>query len=342
MNKESEFFFGPHYERGLFDANGRLTRFCKGNSSTQSNPNQSTNIDDSRTAGSEGSIVLGSGSSGSVQVTNVTTDAGVIASAGDAVAAIAQASSDANAAAVAEVSGAASDAAYSAAESSRASSQASSDAAYSAAQASASAANSAAQSSSDSSYSSSQSAQAAVAAAERAAYEAGQVALKSSQAAAAAASSAAYESARASAAASQAAMQSASNALNANVDVSRAALSSNERTAQAALYANADALTQAFEFGQNAQDSVSQAAKAVIDFRSEDTKAALLLAETSQKQAADLLRYGYENFTSKLASNAGDAPQETVQNIVKYVATMAVAGAALVGAIWAFKSSKSA
>lgn len=286
---------GPHFEPGMFSPSGKMLRFYKGNSSTQSNPNNSTNVDDSRTAGAEGSIVLGSGSSGQVSVVNQTTDYGAIAAAGDAVSAISQASADAT--------------------------------------------NSALRAVSDASYDANQTAQASVAASERAAYEAGRVAAASAEAAAQAASDAAYQSSQASAAAAASAQRAASDALATNESVSKAALSSNEGVARDALATVEGVSGTAIDSVNRANQSLANTTADVLNFRSKDTEDALALVANVQQSTNDLIRYTNEQFTAKLASNAGDAPQETVQQIVKYVATLAVVAAAVVGFAFAAKKS---
>ncbi len=68
----SEFNYGPAFFPGLIGANGRLTAFCKGNSSTQSNPNNSQTVTDNRTAAADGSLAATNGAT--INVTNSDAD----------------------------------------------------------------------------------------------------------------------------------------------------------------------------------------------------------------------------------------------------------------------------
>lgn len=77
-------------EPGDFDAPEKSLRYCKGNSSTQSNPTTSTDITDNRVAASEGSISAGSGASVSVQ----SVDAETVGVAADAIARVAESAND--------------------------------------------------------------------------------------------------------------------------------------------------------------------------------------------------------------------------------------------------------
>jgi hypothetical protein len=77
-------------EPGTFDETPRALRYCKGNSSTQSNPTTSTDITDNRVAASEGSISAGSGASVSVQ----SVDAETVGVAADAIARVAESAND--------------------------------------------------------------------------------------------------------------------------------------------------------------------------------------------------------------------------------------------------------
>jgi hypothetical protein len=129
MNRHSEFEFGPAYFPGLFGANGRLTSFCKGNSSTQSNPNNSQTVQDSRVGASEGSIVAQTGASVTVQ--NLSAD--VIAANDAALASVAQSSAETSRAALDGMRAASSDSSYSSSLSAQAAARSASDSAYSSA-----------------------------------------------------------------------------------------------------------------------------------------------------------------------------------------------------------------
>lgn len=129
-------------------------------------------------------------------------------------------------------------------------------------------------------------------------------------------SRAASDSAYSSALSSQAASQVANNALY-----------SQEQTAKAAIEGNTNVSRDALNFGTNISERAiqagSQLAKDALDFRSDESIAALDFAKQSQQSTNDLIRYTNEQFTSKLANNAGDAPQETVKDIVKWGAVAA-------------------
>lgn len=243
-------------------------RCFKGNSSTQSNPDNSQRIADSRTAASEGSISTGSGSSGNVSIES--SDANVTRATGDAIASVAESGQRTAQAAVDSVARAASDAAYSSAQASAAASQAAANAATDAA---------------------------------------------------------------------NAAQRATTDAVNANVDVSRAALS-----------ANTDALSQAFGFGtdtvnksiggiSDANKQIANISQGVLDFRSQDTAAALDLVKSTQEDTNALIRYTNEQFTQKLSDNTGVAPTTAADNMVKYV-TIAASIIGIGVAFYSLRKSK--
>lgn len=87
-------------------------------------------------------------------------------------------------------------------------------------------------------------------------------------------------------------------------------------TAGRAIDSNTDVSRDAISAG-------SKLASDTLNFRADETTAALDFAKTSQQSTNDLIRYTNEAFTAKLASNAGDAPQETVKQIIKYGALVA-------------------
>lgn len=80
------FIPGPYFEPGMILPNGRLARFCKGNSSTQSNPNNSQTVNDSRIGASENAIVATGGS----KVIKQNVSDKVVTAAGDAIAHLAE------------------------------------------------------------------------------------------------------------------------------------------------------------------------------------------------------------------------------------------------------------
>jgi len=237
-----------------------MFRCHKGNSSTQSNPSSTNNIEDTRTAGSEGSIVLGSGSSGQVQVVNQDVSA-------DVVERIGQQNADLANNAVREVSFAAVDSARAASDSAAAS----------------------------------------AAATERASYEAGRVVQGVSE-----------------------------TALNANANVVSKALDTNRAVTGDALVSVDKAVNASIGAVSDANRALANTATDVLNFRSKDTESALALVADTQRSTNDLIRYTNEQFTQKLASNAGDAPQNTVDNMVKYVT---IAGTIL-GAVALFRSAR--
>lgn len=343
MNPESEFYFGPHYERGLFGANGKLTRLCKGNSSTQSNPNNSTTINDDKISGGEGSIT---GNSGAVAVTNVTNtssvDAGVVGAAlggsGDILASVSGAISDASAASSLASESASYNASQAAIKAAEASARASESASYNASKSASDSSAASSRASEASSYNSSEAAKAAADASERVAYEAGQVSLKAAQAATAAAEKAAYESSRASAAAAASAQKAASDALMSNEAISRASLSANVSVTRDALFSVDNAVNKSIGGISDANKALKDTAYDVLQFRATETTEALDFAGAAQKQAADLIRYTNEQFTSKLANNAGDAPQATVEKIVTAVAV----GAVVIAGLFLFRGRRAA
>ena len=87
-----------------------------------------------------------------------------------------------------------------------------------------------------------------------------------------------------------------------------------------------------------ANDNAYKTAKDALDFRADETTSALEFARKAQEDTNNLIRYTNEAFTSKLANNAGDAPQNTVDNIVKYVT---IAGT-IFGIVALFKNKKAA
>ncbi len=230
-----------------------MFRCHKGNSSTQSNPSSENNINDTRTAGSEGSIVLGSGSSGQVQVVNQDVSADVVERLG------AQNADLANSA-IQAVANTAVDTARAATES-----------------------------------------------VERASYEAGRVVQGVSE-----------------------------TALNANKDVVSKALDTNRAVTGDALVSVDKAVNASIGAVSDANRALSNTTADVLNFRSKDTEDALSFAAEAQKQTNDLIRYTNEQFTQKLASNAGDAPQNTIDNVVKYVT---IAGTIL-GAVALFRQAR--
>lgn len=264
------------------NAHREMFRCYKGNSSTQSNPSSTTNIDDTRTAGSEGSIVLGSGSSGQVQVVNQDVSADVVERLG-------QQNADVANEALRQVSQAAVD-----------TSRAASDAA-------AAASRDASIAASDSARAASDAAKAAVDAQERTSYESGQVV-----------------------------KGVADTALNVTGDIASKALDANRAVTGDALISIDKAVNSSIGAVSDANRSLSQTTSDVLNFRSKDTEDALKLVADVQQSTNDLIRYTNEQFTQKLASNAGDAPQNTVDNIVKYVT---IAGT-LLGAFALFRSTK--
>lgn len=97
---------GPHFEPGLIGPNGRLMRFCKGDSSTASQSKTENKITDQRVAASEGAVAAGAGASINIQ----NADAGIIQAAGDAISKASEKALDANQALASDVVGAGADA----------------------------------------------------------------------------------------------------------------------------------------------------------------------------------------------------------------------------------------
>ncbi len=124
-----------------------------------------------------------------------------------------------------------------------------------------------------------------------------------------------------------------------NESISKAAIAGQTTAQRDALMSVDNAVNKSIGGISDANKALRDTAYDVLNFRSDETFAALDFAGTSQKQVNDLIRYTNEQFTNKLASNAGDAPQETVQNIVKYVATAAVVGVLAIGAIYAWRKA---
>lgn len=183
---------GPYYARGMFDSMGKLTRFYKGNSSTQSNPYNDNSITDTRAGADNGGIAATSGASVTVNTSIQDSSPDVLRAAGDIVQNLAENQGEA----LAEVARSNRDAAI-------ATTKAASDISYNNTQALKAAAD-------------------AAASGAREANITARVAADAIQRAASDSSYATAEAAKASVAANQ---KVSSDALFANVDVSRAALS---------------------------------------------------------------------------------------------------------------------
>jgi 2-keto-3-deoxy-galactonokinase len=105
-----------------------------------------------------------------------------------------------------------------------------------------------------------------------------------------------------------------------------------QNTAAHALDANTDVSTTAIGAG------VAQT-RDVLDFGERALTIATNAANQSQAQTNDLIQRTNEQFTAKLASNAGDAPQQVAQDAIKYGA---VALVVLVGALFLLRPSPKA
>jgi len=120
----------------------------------------------------------------------------------------------------------------------------------------------------------------------------------------------------------------AGRALDANTDVATAALTTGQRNLETA----ADLGTTAIGAG------VAQTRDA-LDFGERALQIATNSANQSQAATNDLIQRTNEQFTAKLAANAGDAPQAVAQDAIKYGAFALVA---LVGVLILFRPTAKA
>lgn len=120
----------------------------------------------------------------------------------------------------------------------------------------------------------------------------------------------------------------AGRALEANVDLGTAALDVGQRNLETA----ADLGTTAIGAG------VAQTRDA-LDFGERALQIATASANQNQATTNDLIQRTNEQFTAKLAANAGDAPQQVAQDALKYGA---IAVVALIGAVLLFRPSPKA
>lgn len=126
-----------------------------------------------------------------------------------------------------------------------------------------------------------------------------------------------------------------------NVDaITRIAASANdtaEKTATAAIAGNVKAVDLATDLGKSALslggksvDAVVTGQRDALDFSGGVVVEALKAARGSQESANDLIRSTNENFVTKLAANAGEAPTALASDTIKYIA---IAAAVVVAAV---------
>jgi len=110
-------------------------------------------------------------------------------------------------------------------------------------------------------------------------------------------------------------------------EIAGAALDAGVKQTVAVLDTASDVFGQASNVVSNANDNSTTLARDALDF-----------AKSTQSNTNDLVRYTNEQFTSRLASNAGIAPTSAADNMVKYLTI----GATVIGIALAIKSKKSA
>jgi len=125
-------------------------------------------------------------------------------------------------------------------------------------------------------------------------------------------------------AAVNATQKAASDSVNASADAARAAA----QASTAAVQENADV-------SKVAIGAVQQQGRDALDFGDNIVGRVLDNAAKAQQSTNDLIQHTNEQFTAKLASNAGDAPQSTVDNVVKYISI----AAGIIGIVAVFRSN---
>jgi len=118
--------------------------------------------------------------------------------------------------------------------------------------------------------------------------------------------------------------KAAGDALNANVDVSRAALDTGRAVFQ-----------ESAELGRSAITAVQSQGRDALDFGDNIVSKVLDNAAAAQQSTNSLIQRTNEQFTAKLAGNAGEAPQALAGDVVKYV-TIA---AGIVAAVLLFRGN---
>lgn len=109
-----------------------------------------------------------------------------------------------------------------------------------------------------------------------------------------------------------------------------------QNTAESAFEFGAVALDSNVELGTTAIGAGVAQTRDALDFSERALTIATNAANRSQESTNDLIQRTNEQFTAKLASNAGDAPQQVAQDAIKYGALAVVA---VIAAVLLFRPS---
>lgn len=131
----------------------------------------------------------------------------------------------------------------------------------------------------------------------------------------------------------------AENANDAVSETARAVVGENADVTKAALNAGQANLLTAADLGTTAIKANTAVSSDALDFGERALQITTAAANQAQQQTNDLIQRTNEQFTAKLASNAGDAPSAVATDTVKYIAI--AAGVVILGLAF-FRNNKAA